>query len=142
MLLSHEPLSPDDARRLSPLSLACVGDAVWSSLVRTHLLLRNKNVHHIHTGAVLFVSAKAQAACLRAIQDALTADELALVHRGRNAHSRHPVPKNPDPEDYAAATGFETLVGYLYITGMDERIRRLFDIIVRMPEYQEYQSEG
>lgn len=136
MLLSHEPLSPDDARQLSPLSLACVGDAVWSSLVRTHLLFRNKNVHHIHTGAVRFVSAKAQAACLQSILDVLTENELALIHRGRNAHAHHPVPKNQDPEDYSAATGFETLIGFLYITGGDARIRQLFDMISRLPEYR------
>ena len=136
MLLSHEPLSPEDAARISPLSLACVGDAVWSSLVRTHLLFRNKNVHHIHTGAILFVSAKAQATCLHAVLDTLSDDEASLVHRGRNAHAHHPVPKNQNPEDYAAATGFETLIGFLYITGNDERIRQLFDIISNLPEYR------
>ena len=79
-------------------------------------------VHHMHSECISHVNAKAQAAYIRSLAGDLTPEETELVRRGRNAHSHHPVPKNQDPEDYAMATAFEVLIGYLHLTGKNERI--------------------
>ena len=120
------PMTPQEARQLNPLRLAHVGDTVWDLMVRCRLLGSGKTVHHMHEGAVGFVNAHAQAESLGRLQPLLTEDEADIVRRGRNTHAHHAAPKNQDPADYAAATALEALIGYLYLTGEDERIRQLF----------------
>ena len=108
---------------LSPLSLAHIGDAVYELYVRTRVIREHPNMpaHKLHTHAVKYVKAAAQSASINAIQDILTEDETAIFKRGRNAKSPT-VPKNADIRDYRRATGFEALVGYLYLSGETERL--------------------
>ena len=80
----------------------------------------------MHKDAVACVNAQAQAAALTRIMPLLTADEQDVVRRGKNVHPHHAAPKNQDPRDYQMATALEALVGYLYITGQEERILCLF----------------
>lgn len=122
------PMTEEAARLLNPLQLAFIGDTVWDLLVRTRLVYRGRNLRHLHQDAVAHVNAKAQAAALKRLENATTEAEGDILRRGRNAHARHPVPKNQDPADYASATGLEALVGYLYLTGQEERILYLFDL--------------
>ncbi len=119
-------MDPREASLLNPLQLAYVGDAVWEILVRQHLVLLRFNVHHMHTESISRVNAKAQAGYMLQIQGKLSEDEAAIVQRGRNAHARHPSPRNQDPADYAESTAFEALLGYLYLT---DNVKRLSDII-------------
>ncbi|MER2053955.1 MAG: ribonuclease III domain-containing protein, partial [Clostridia bacterium] len=71
----------------------------------------------------------AQAGMLSRICGSLNDTETEIVRRGRNAHPKHTGPRNQQPENYAASTGFEALLGYLYLTGQNDRIRALYQII-------------
>ncbi len=125
-LRETEPMSEAEARLMSPLRLAYMGDTVWELLIRQRLLHSGKSVRHMHQGAVSGVNAGAQAIALRRIAGALTETEMDVVHRGRNAHARHPAPRHQQQADYQAATGLEALMGYLYVTGQEERLKQLF----------------
>lgn len=118
-----------EAAQLNALQLAYLGDTVWEVIVRYKLLTRKYNVHHMHKRCVDLVNAHSQYVILGSIQDKLTDEEKEIVRRGRNAHSRHAAPKNQNPDEYAASTGFEALFGYLYLTGQDERIRNIVNYI-------------
>ena len=124
------PLTPEDAGMLNALQLAYIGDTVWETIIRDMLIHRGLNLHHMHGACVEYVNAHAQAGFTASLQDMLSERETEIVRRGRNAHARHPAPRNQDPGDYAAATGFEALIGYLYLTGQDERIVTLADMII------------
>ncbi|MGO1581423.1 MAG: Mini-ribonuclease 3 [Peptoniphilaceae bacterium] len=112
-------------RELSPLSLAFLGDAVYELLVRTYLLNKNKNPKRLHIEAIDFVKAKAQAESMKRILGILTEEEISIYKRGRNAKS-HTMPKNAEVSDYREATGFESLLGYLYLLKREDRIIEIF----------------
>lgn len=96
--------------------------------VRTELVdSTTLTAHGLHIGAAKRVCAKAQAAAFRRIEALLTDDESAVFRRGRNAHMGS-VPKNAAIIDYRIATGMEALVGYLYLSGKDERLSQLMRI--------------
>ena len=120
------PMAPEEARLLNPLQLAYMGDTVWELMIRSRAMARRLTVRHMHQAAVSGVNARAQAEALTRIADALTEDEADVVRRGRNAHPHHASPKNQNPADYKAATGLEALIGYLYISGQEERLLALF----------------
>ena len=121
----QEVLSPREAAMLNPLQMAYMGDAVWEFLVRRRLIHQKLNVHHMHTECVRNVNAAAQARAMDRIRETLTEEESAVYLRGRNAHAKHPSPRHQDPADYAESTGFEALMGYLYLTGNQARIREI-----------------
>ncbi|MFS0724496.1 Mini-ribonuclease 3 [Paenibacillus sp. 1P07SE] len=111
--------------QMNPVVLAYIGDAVYELLVRQYLLSKpNHKLHHLHSQAVSFVSAKAQSALLRRLQPLLTEEEADIVRRGRNAKSGAP-PKNADVQEYRLATSFECLLGYLYCQKRTERLHEL-----------------
>ena len=118
-----------DAALMNPLQLAYMGDAVWEMMVRSRLFFRRKNVRHMHTECVAAVNAAAQASFAERIRPSLKETETAVFLRGRNAHPHHPSPRHQDPADYAEATGFEAVLGYLYATGSFERLRELETLI-------------
>ena len=120
------PLSEPEARQYSPLTLAFLGDAVYSLLVRNMLTVdSNKPTGKLHKESIKFVNAAFQAEMIKLLMDDLTDNELWVFKRGRNAHSAHS-PKNQSEADYRYATGFETLYGYLYLFGETNRIKELF----------------
>lgn len=120
------PMTADQARLLNPLQLAYIGDSVWDLLIRSRLIYRGRNVHNMHRDATSRVNAGAQAAALTRIASLLTPEEEDIARRGRNAHARHPAPKNQNPADYQSATGLEALIGFLYLTGQEARALELF----------------
>lgn len=122
-------MTEQEAMMLNPLQLAYLGDSVWELTVRVKLLMDRYNVHHLHQQAVARVNAGAQAAMAEQLLPCLTEAEKEIVRRGRNAHAKHPAPKNQKPDDYSLATGFEALWGYLYITGQDARIAALTEFL-------------
>lgn len=130
-LRQSQTMTETEARLMSPLQLAYMGDAVWELMVATHLIRLGYSVRHIHKEAVARVNAKAQAQVLQKIQGLLTEAEEDIVRRGRNSHPHHAAPKNQERIDYQAATGLEALMGYLYLTGQDERLRELFAVSQR-----------
>ncbi len=114
-------------RELSTAALAFVGDAVYSLMVRERLVCSSRSgADVLHKRAVEQVRCKAQSEAIKRVLDMLTEEEQAVFSRGRNAHSSH-VPKNAAVADYRAATGVETLFGYIYMCGRMERLRELFD---------------
>jgi len=129
-MMGNSLMDEKEACLMNPLQLAYMGDAVWEEIVRKWLILQRMNVHHMHTECVRRVNAGAQAQALSCIKPLLTECEQALVQRGRNAHAKHPSPKHQDPADYAEATGFETLLGFLFLTGQTERLVELKTIIL------------
>ncbi len=111
-----------DVRAYSPLTLAYVGDAVYEVVIRTVIAERaNRAANELHKRAVKFVQAGAQAAMITALQEILTEDELAVFKRGRNAKSNTSA-KNASITDYRKATGFEALIGFLYLTDDLDRV--------------------
>ena len=119
-----------EIRELSPLALACIGDACYEILVRSKILDLRKNPNKLHRESIKFVRAKGQRDLFEKIEDMLTEDEMRIFKRGRNAKS-HTVPKNADPIDYRIATGVEALFGYLYLLKRYDRIRELFREMIK-----------
>lgn len=110
------------------LTLAMIGDSIYDLYVRTRLIKdESVQAHNLHKRAVKFVNASAQAKSIHAIEDRLTEEEIAVFKRGRNAKSVS-VPKNADVSDYRAATGFEALLGWLYLKGAGERLDEVLEI--------------
>lgn len=127
-LFSYEKLSKTDAKQYSPLTLAFLGDAVYSLLVREMLLkTANRPTNALHKESIKLVNANCQAEMIKKVLPLLTEDEEAIFKRGRNSHSGH-VPKNQSDADYRYATGLETIYGYLYLIGDFERIMYIFNI--------------
>jgi len=113
----------------SGLTLAYIGDAVFEVYVRNYLVCRsNEPVSRLHKAATGYVKAAAQSKYMEILKDKLTEAELAVYKRGRNAHPKTTA-KNADVIDYRRATGFEALVGYLYVNGETERLDELMAII-------------
>lgn len=98
-------LTVNEAKLISPLRLAYIGDTVWEMLIRLALMSEGRNVRHMHLGAVAGVNAAAQAAAMQRIEGMLSEAEHDIVRRGRNSHARHPAPKHQQQADYQAATG-------------------------------------
>lgn len=117
-----------EARLLNPLQLALVGDGVYELFIRNSILSNNLelNAHKMHVKAIGYVKAKSQSIIMHEIEDKLTENESYIFKRGRNAKSAT-VPKNADVRDYRMATGFEALVGYLYLIGDTERLEFIFN---------------
>lgn len=120
------PLSQQEALMISPLRLAYIGDAVHDLFVRTSLIFQGGKAGAMHRDAVQNVNARAQARALLRIANMLTETESDVVRRGRNAHAHHSVPKRTSPADYKHATGLEALLGFLYLTGQQDRLFMLY----------------
>lgn len=130
----NKPLSTIDAKQYSPLALAFLGDSVYEIMVREYVLLSaNMPASKLHSLKIKRVCAAYQAAAIDMIMPELTEEEIAIYKRGRNA-TGNSVPKNGNAADYHKATGFESLFGYLYLTGEDQRLQTLFDIIIQADE--------
>ena len=130
LMMDNGKLSVSDVQMLSPLVLAYVGDSVYDTFVRTLLVSGGYGqVAKLHKMSIEFVKAKAQADILGKINELLTSEEQDVVRRGRNTKSST-IPKNADISDYRYATGFEALIGYLYLTGQLERLMEVIRMIV------------
>ena len=129
MIPTREALSPAETNALSSLALAHVGDAVYELLVRGMLASRGPAaVQDLHRRTVSYVRAEAQARAVRKLLPQLTEEETAVYKRGRNSHV-HGIPPHANPGEYHSATGFEALLGWLYLQGRTERIQTLFDAL-------------
>lgn len=119
---------------LSPLTLAFTGDAVFSLYIREMLVCEaNRPVGQLHKLSVNWVKAKAQSKGMHAILPLLTEKETEVFKRGRNAHTSH-TPKNQSGCDYHYATGFEALVGYLYLKDEIGRLNELLNEVIKAIE--------
>lgn len=112
-------------KQCAPLVLAYIGDCIYDLYVRTLLLHHSDaTAHGLHMQASKLVCAKAQAGAYRKIEPLLSPEEEAVFRRGRNAHMGT-IPKNMSIADYRAASGFEALLGYLFLCDQNDRIDEL-----------------
>ena len=118
-------------QQLSPTTLAFMGDGVFSLLVREKLCAFDRPLGELHSRSVKLVNATAQAKAFKMIEPFLTETEISVFKRGRNAHTHH-VPKNADLADYHSATGFEAMIGYVYLKGDIKRLREIFELIEKI----------
>ena len=118
-------LEDQDLRSYSPLTLAYIGDGDYELIIRTILVKKgNCPVNRLHKKASSLVKAGAQSAIMEVIEEELTPEELSVYRRGRNAHSPT-MAKHATMADYRRATGFEALMGYLYLADRFDRILEL-----------------
>lgn len=119
----------ENANLYNTLTLAFLGDAVYSLMVRERLVKNSAlAAGKLHRMSVDEVNAKAQSEGAKKLLPILNDEETDIFKRGRNAHPHHS-PKNQSEGDYHYATGLEALFGYLYLEGKTDRLNELFDII-------------
>lgn len=115
--------------QMHPLVLAYVGDAIYELYVRLFALQHETKVRHLHKMVTGLVKASTQAGILKSIESELTQDEQIAAKRGRNAKVGH-TPRNAAMIEYRLATGFETLLGYLFFTRQDERLLEILNLAI------------
>ncbi len=114
-----------DINTYSPLTLAFIGDCVYDLVIRTVLVAHaNRQPQSLHKKKSQIVKASSQAACAEAVLEYLSQDEADIYRRGRNAKS-YTSAKNSSISDYRKATGFEALIGYLYLTDKEDRMMEI-----------------
>ncbi len=120
-----------EAKQLNPLVLAFIGDSIYEVFIRTYLVDQNRDmlVHKLHIKTISFVKAHAQSRFVKLLEEELTEDEIYIFKRGRNTKSGT-VPKNADVQEYRSATGFEALIGYLYITEQETRLNEILEKVI------------
>ena len=122
--------SDDRLKSMTVLGLAHIGDGVYELMCRAYLCDKgDKTVLKLHRDTIDMVKAPAQAKFIDLLLPHLTEEEFGFYRRGKNAHT-HANPKSPTKQEYAKATGLETLFGALYLQGKTDRLNQLFDIIV------------
>ena len=118
----------EEINQMSPLTWAYVGDCVYELYIRTKLVDTTRlKTHELHIKSIKYVKAKAQAETLKDIENSLTEEEKEIARRGRNTQTHH-IAKNASMQDYMYATAFEALIGYLYLTKQDERLKEILNI--------------
>ena len=123
-------LTPDQLYNISSIGLAHMGDAVFELMTRSWLCAHGKATGKgMHQAAIRLVCAESQAEKARRILPELTAEELAVFKRGRNAQV-HTVPGHASRAQYGEATALEALLGWLYLRGRRERINQLFCVMM------------
>lgn len=120
----------EDVKILSPLVWAYVGDSVYELFIRTNLINNsNAKPHKLHIESIKYVKASAQCNALNKIEEILTEEEKDIVRRGRNSQNHH-VAKNSNVIEYSYSTAFEALIGYLYLTKQDERLKQILNYCI------------
>lgn len=121
-------LEERDPNGYSPLVLAYLGDAVYELVIRTRVVNRgNTQVNKMHRMTAGLVKAEAQAKMYMLLEEELTEEEQAVYRRGRNAKSAT-MAKHATMRNYRMATGFEALMGWLYLNGRLERLTELVSL--------------
>lgn len=127
---------PDRPKLLSPEVMAYVGDGVYELFIRNLVLERKLGKGQaLHDQTVKYVNASAQAKILEEIRPELSKEEESIVRRGRNCQKN--IPSNADPSEYCYSTGFEALLGFLYLKKKEERLTELCKIIKKVLEEQD-----
>lgn len=116
-----------DVNLMSPLVWAYVGDAVYELYIRTYLINTTQlKPNKLHIESIKYVKAGAQAKILEELMEELTVEEQDIVRRGRNTQNHH-LPKNANVTEYMYSTAFEGLIGYLYLTKQEERLKEILE---------------
>lgn len=132
----------EEVDRLPAGVLAYIGDAVYELYVRTCLVRGGRrDLDELHREATMRVNAKAQARTLAQLDAFLLADELEVARRARNAHTGRG-PRGAAVLDYRHSTGFEAVLGYLYLLGREERLREVLEKALALSALSEVRSGG
>lgn len=133
--IMEDNLSVQEVLGLNPLVLAFIGDAVYETFVRAHLIKTCKgySVHKLHVSAIYYVKAHEQSDIMKILENDLTEEETRIFKRGRNSKSGT-VPKNANVIEYRIATGFEAVIGYLYMTDQKDRLSEIMNIIFNLKD--------
>ncbi len=130
--IAKEFLTEKEILGLNPLVLAFVGDSVQQLMVRTKLASTSTaKAGELHKMQSEQIKASAQAKYMDELMSILTEDEIAIFKRARNTHM-NTMAKNASVADYKKASGFEAVIGYLYLLGKNERLNQLFEIIEKI----------
>ena len=125
-ILDFFRIVPQDIRTYSPLALAYIGDGIYDLVIRSIVVGKaNTSANLLHRKTSGMVKASAQAEMIKTLLPELTPEEEAIYKRGRNAHF-HTIAKNATLLDYRNATGFEALMGYLYL---DNKFARMVELV-------------
>ena len=136
MFTNLKNLTVQEAKNLNPQVLAFVGDSVYTLFVRTMLAEKfDVKSGKLHTLANEYVKAGGQSDALEKILEILTEEELAIFKRARN-YKTHSVAKNANVIDYKRATGFEAVVGYIYLIGNYERLNQILTLCIKGDSYE------
>ena len=129
-----------DVKALSPLALAFIGDCVFDLIIKSLVISHgSRQVHRLHAETSHYVQASSQSFMMRAIQEHLTEEEHVIYRRGRNTRSVTPA-KNQSITDYRRATGFEALIGYLYLQRKYGRLTEL--VLIGLKSMEEADKSG
>lgn len=121
--------SENEIDRMSPLTWAYVGDSVYETYIRIYLSNNtNLNPHNMHVLSIKYVKAENQAMILNEMVENkfLAEDEIEIAKRGRNTQNHH-IPKHASIKDYSLSTAFEALIGYLYLTHKEPRVKEIIN---------------
>lgn len=123
-------LKKEEVMQMSPLVWAYMGDAVYEKYIREYVIMQGlcKN-GLLHRKSIKYVSANGQVKILKKIEPHLTEEEQDIIRRGRNSNP-HSHAKNADIVDYKYATGFEALIGFLYLTKQNKRLDEILKMCV------------
>lgn len=123
-----------DVREINVKTLAYIGDVVYELYIREHVISNSREqVNKLHKKTIKYVSAKAQARIVEQLADDLLDEEKDIIRRGRNAEA-NTIPKNTDVITYKIATGFEALMGYLYLSKNKTRLEYLINKSIEIIE--------
>lgn len=126
-MLMPEAINENELRQYSAVVLAFVGDAVFELLVRSRLVAHGpRKVKALHQDTVARVKAASQAIMVQGLEAELTELEHDIFRRGRNAKTNPP--RHAQMSDYRLSTGFEAVLGYLYLKGDIERLQHLANL--------------
>ena len=126
------PQEKNKVKQMNPLVLAFVGDGVETLFVRSKVALScDEKANALHKKAAAEVNAHAQSEQVERILPYLTEEETEIYHRARNSKSRHHA-KNFSVTDYRRASGWEAVIGYLYLTGETDRLKELFELMEKV----------
>lgn len=129
-----EPKTEEQIQFMQPLVMAYVGDVIFEVFIRTYILHKyGGKVNDLHKIATKFVKAEAQAKIVHGLEHEFSEEEWVIIKRGRNQKSGS-TPKNAALVDYKYATGFETLVGYLYLMQKNQRLEEIIKKAIRVIE--------
>ena len=118
----------EEVLRMPPLVLAYVGDAVFELYVRNRLAAAETKLKSLHRGAVGMVNARSMAVYYGVLEPHLSAAETEVLHRGRNVKTR--TIKSARVGQYHRSTGFEALLGYLFLSAQEERLAELLELLL------------
>jgi len=132
--MNAKQMTEQDVRMMSPLKLAYLGDAIYEAYIRVYVISKVElSTHEMSQLTIKYVNAGAQATMVHKLKEMFTEEEWTIIKRGRNQKTSS-VPKNASVSDYRYATGFEALMGYLYLLDQKERIYEIIQLIIEYVE--------